>query len=108
MHRGAGEQKKLRLPQNPFFQGEAGGHEYTTASYWRKLVADYTGLNFLEVSRLNYLQYLIWRRDAWIHMLSRTETGQEYLDKAWLLEQTKADRSKLRKRFGKGGETHGE
>jgi hypothetical protein len=71
-------------------------------------VADYTGLNFLEVSQLNYLQYLIWRRDAWIHMLSRTETGQKYLDEAWRLEQTKADRKKLRERFGKGGANSGE
>lgn len=73
----------------------------------RKLVADYTGLNFLEVSQLNYLQYLIWRRDAWIHMLSRSETGQKYLDDAWRLEQTKADRQKLRERFGKGGANSG-
>ena len=70
-------------------------------------MADYTGLNFLEVSQLNYLQYLIWRRDAWIHMLSRTETGQEYLDEAWRLEQTKPDRAKLRERFGKGGVSGG-
>lgn len=66
-------------------------------------MADYTGLNFLEIGQLNYLQYLVWRRDAWIHMLSRTETGQEYLDEAWRLEQTKADRAALRARFGKGG-----
>jgi len=71
-------------------------------------VADYTGLNFLEVSQLNYLQFLIWKRDAWIYMLSRTETGQEYLDEAWRLEQTKPDRAKLRERFGKGGVSGGE
>lgn len=67
------------------------------------MVADYTGLNFREIGQLNYLQYLVWRRDAWIHMLSRTEKGQEYLDEAWRLEQTKADRAALRARFGKGG-----
>ena len=66
-------------------------------------MADYTGLNFREIGQLNYLQYLVWRRDAWIHMLSRTEKGQEYLDEAWRLEQTKADRAALRARFGKGG-----
>ena len=70
-------------------------------------MADYTGLNFLEVSQLNYLQFLIWKRDAWIYMLSRTETGQEYLDEAWRLEQTKPDRAKLRERFGKGGVSGG-
>lgn len=64
-------------------------------------MADYTGLNFLEVSQLNYLQYLIWRRDAYIHMLSRTQAGQEYLDNAWRMEQTEPDRAALRKKFGK-------
>jgi hypothetical protein len=66
-------------------------------------VADYTGLNFFEVGQLNYLQYLVWRRDAWIHMLSRTEAGQAYLDEAWRLDQTEPDRQALRKKFGKGG-----
>jgi hypothetical protein len=66
-------------------------------------VADYTGLNFFEIGQLNYLQYLVWRRDAWIHMLSRTEVGQDYLDEAWRLEQTEPDRPALRKKFGKEG-----
>lgn len=66
-------------------------------------MADYTGLNFFEVAELDYLQYLIWRRDAFIHWASRTEAGQEYLDNAWRLEQTKADRAALREQFGKEG-----
>lgn len=64
-------------------------------------MADYTGLNFFQVAELNYLQYLIWRRDAFIHMLSRTESGQEYLNNAWRMEQTKPDRAALRKKLGK-------
>ena len=72
-------------------------------------MAEYTGLNFLQVGELNYLQYLIWRRDAYIHMLSRTEAGQEYLDNAWRCEQTKPDRAALRKKYGrKEGVTNGE
>ena len=70
-------------------------------------MSEYTGLNFLEVGQLNYLQYLIWRRDAYIHMLSRTEAGQEYLDNAWRMEQTKPDRVALRKKFGKEGASGG-
>jgi hypothetical protein len=66
-------------------------------------VAEYTGLSFFEVGQLNYLQYLVWRRDAYIHMLSRTEAGQEYLDNAWRMEQTKADRAALRKKLRKEG-----
>ena len=84
-----------------------GGHQYTTASWWRKLVADYTGLTFFEVAQLDYLQFLIWRRDAYIHMLSRTEAGQEYLDNAWRMEQTEPDRAALRKQFGKEAPSNG-
>lgn len=81
--------------------GGAGGHQYTVASWWRKLVADYTGLNFFEVANLDYLQYLVWRRDAYIYMLSRTEEGQKYLDNAYRMEQTKPDRKKLRSKLGR-------
>ena len=70
-------------------------------------MAEYTGLNFFEVAELDYLQYLIWRRDAYIHMLSRTEAGQEYLDNAWRMEQTKPDRAALRKKLREEGEANG-
>lgn len=66
-------------------------------------MAEYTGLSFFEVGQLNYLQYLIWRRDAYIHMLSRTEAGQEYLDNAWRMEQTEPDRAALRQKLRKEG-----
>ena len=62
-------------------------------------MAEYTGLNFFEVAELDFLQYLIWRRDAYIHMLSRTPEGQDYLDNAWRMEQTKPDRAALRKKL---------
>lgn len=63
----------------------------------------YTGLNFFEVAQLDYLQYLVWRRDAFIYLFSRTEEGQEYLDNAWRLEQVEPDRAALREKFGKEG-----
>lgn len=47
-----------------------------------------------------YSVYLLYRRDAFIHALNQSETGQEYLDKAWLLEQTDQDRDTMRKQFG--------
>lgn len=65
-------------------------------------MSEYTGLNFFEVSQLDYVQYLIWRRDAYINKLSSTETGQKYLDDAWRMEQTKPDRAKLREKAGRG------
>lgn len=58
-------------------------------------------MTLVEVRKLDYLQYLIWRRDAYIYMLSRTEAGQEYLDNAWRMEQTKPDRVGLRKKLGR-------
>lgn len=70
-------------------------------------MSEYTGLNFFEVSQLDYLQYLVWRRDAYIYMLTRTEAGQEYLDNAWRMEQTEPDRSALRKKYGKEAAEHG-
>ena len=64
-------------------------------------MADYAGLDFLQVEALDYLTYLTWRRDAFIHKMSQTEKGQEYLDNAWRMEQTKPDRSALRKKLRK-------
>ena len=57
----------------------------------------------LQVEELDYLDYLIYRRDAFIYLMGQTEKGEKYLNKAWNLEQTKPDREGLRKKFGKGG-----
>ena len=70
-------------------------------------MADYTGLNFHEVRQLEYVQFLTWRRDAFIHLLSRTEKGEEYLDNAWRCEQTEPDRAALRKKLRKEGHENG-
>ena len=64
-------------------------------------MAVYTGLNFKEIGRLQYLEYLQYRRDAFINWLNQSETGQEYLRNCWRMEQTKADRAALRRKFGK-------
>lgn len=66
------------------------------------LVARYVGISVIDVQELDYLDYLLFRRDAFIHSMSQTEKGQEYLDNAWQLEQTKPDRKSLREQFGKG------
>jgi len=70
-------------------------------------VAQYTGLTLPQVRGLELVQYLTWRRDAFIHWLSQSETGQEYLDNAWRMEQTKPDRESLRAKYGKGAASHG-
>lgn len=70
---------------------------------WEHLVAQYTGLNILQVEELDYIDYLMYRRDAFIYRMSQTEEGEKYLNNAWRLEQTKPDRESLRKKFGKEG-----
>ena len=85
-----------------------GGHKYTITSYWVHRVSEYTGLNFYEVWSMDYIVYLTLRRDAFIAWLSKTESGQEYLDNAWRMEQTEPDRKALRKKFGKEVRENGE
>lgn len=70
---------------------------------WEHLVAQYTGLNILEVEELDYIDYLTFRRDAFIYKMSKTDEGEKYLNNAWRLEQTKPDREKLKEKFGKEG-----
>lgn len=76
------------------------GHKYDIYTNWEHLVSTYTRLNMLEVNDLDYVDYLIYKRDAFIYQLNQTEKGREYLDKAYYLEQTKPDRKKLREQFG--------
>ena len=55
------------------------------------------------MENLDYLDYLRYRRDAFIHLLSETEGGREYLANARRLEQTKMgadDRARMRELFG--------
>ena len=70
-------------------------------TYWEHLVSQYSGLNLIEVSQLDIFEYWVLRRDAWIDHLSQTEKGQEYLDNAWICEQTTPDVERLRARFGR-------
>jgi len=63
-------------------------------------VAEYARISLPEVQRLNYIEYLTLRRDAFIYSMSRTEEGQKYLDNAWRMEQTVPDRAALRRKFG--------
>lgn len=70
---------------------------------WEHLVCQYTGLNILQVQELDYLDYLLFRRDAFIYRMSQTEEGEKYLNNAWRLEQTTPDRDSLRKKFGREG-----
>ena len=67
------------------------------------MVAKYTGLNMLEVENLDIVDYLSYRRDAFIYRMSQTDKGREYLSNAYRLEQTAPDRKSLRDQFGEEG-----
>lgn len=56
----------------------------------------------LEVQELNIVDYLVYRRDAFIYSMNQSERGREYLDNAFRLEQTTPDRNSLSSHFGKG------
>lgn len=71
-------------------------------------MASYTGLDFYEVGRMDYLQFLALRRDAYIYSLEQTEAGREYLKNAWRMEQTEPDRAALRKKLGKEAKHDGQ
>lgn len=79
----------------------AGRHDYIITTWGRRLVSEYSGLNFHQVGELDYGVYLLWLRDAYISSLNRTEEGRQYLDDCWRMGQTKPDRPKLRAKFGK-------
>lgn len=66
-------------------------------------MAEYARISLFEVEELNWLDYLRLRRDAFIYSMNQTEKGREYLDNAWMMEQTEPDRNALRNAFGKRG-----
>lgn len=78
-----------------------GGHQYNNPTWYKHLVGEYTGLDFLQIKQLKYIEYLQYRRDAVIHLLNQTEKGREYLDNAWRMSQTEPDRDALREYFGR-------
>ena len=47
------------------------------------------------------MDYLLFRRDAFITRMNQTKEGREYLRDAYNLEQVNPDRKALRDQFGK-------
>ncbi|KMT21598.1 hypothetical protein [Clostridium cylindrosporum] len=62
-----------------------------------KAISDYTGLNFKEIESLTYVEYLLFKKDAWVFNLKQSENGQEFLKTLYRLRQTKADINAIRK-----------
>lgn len=89
--------KKLAIPYYPSGDDNEGFEIYTLDE---KTVADYCNMSILEVSELDLIEFLCYRRDAVIYKLQQTEEGQKYLDNAYRLTLTSPDREGLRERFG--------
>jgi hypothetical protein len=68
-----------------------------------KLVSEYTGFNFAKVYELDVFTYHVILRDAVIYKYMKTEEGQKYLERCWILEQKEPDRKKLREKLRKEG-----
>ena len=89
---------KLALPFYPI--DDEGLFDIPT--FWEHLVHEYTGLNVNQIEELEYIDYLQYKRDAFITRMNQTEEGREYLENAKTLAATKPDRDSLRQLFGKG------
>ncbi|WP_305177778.1 hypothetical protein [Faecalibaculum rodentium] len=85
------------MPYYPEPEDPEKGQPYPIDSFWEHLVAEYTGLTMYEVQDLDWIDFLLLRRDAFIQKMSQTDEGQKYLRNAWLFEQTDADREGLRR-----------
>lgn len=72
---------------------------------WEKKVAEYCRISLPEVERLDFIEYLRLRRDAFIYDLNQTKDGREYLDNAYRLTVTEMDSSALRDLFSKSPKT---
>lgn len=80
----------------------AGRHDYICTTWGKRLVAEYTGLDFHQIGQLDYGSYLLYLRDAYITRLNSTEEGRQFLDDCWRMRQEKPDRGKLRKFTSEG------
>ena len=63
------------------------------------IVADYTGMNFDELMRLDCTTFKMLPRDGYINRMRQSEEGREYLENCWLIKQTEPDRAELRRTF---------
>ena len=66
----------LESPHSPDTGGTGDGRKYYCSTEWERLVKDHTGLNFHEIENLDYIEYLTYRKDAYIYMLNQTEGRQ--------------------------------
>lgn len=75
---------------------------YEMQTFEECVIHEYTGIGFREIENLLLTEYLLYLRDGVIYRLSQTEAGKDYLEQAFILEQTEPDREKLRSRYERG------
>lgn len=92
-------EKKLSVPCCPSTEeNQVYFYPYTADE---KVVADYANITIAEVDLLPYADFLLYKRDGYIHDWLKTEWGRKYLEDCWIMGQTKPDRATLREQFGK-------
>lgn len=84
------EETELTLP---YYKTEKSPNDvkYTIYTNLDKLAADYANISLYEIDNIPITEYWLILRDAFIHALSQTEKGREYLKNAYRLTQTEAD-----------------
>lgn len=78
-------------------------YSYERLTLPEKVVSDYANMPLPDVYQINYVDFLILQREAFIHNLSQTKKGREMLEEAYCSEQVAPDRTALRAALG-GGE----
>jgi len=56
-------------------------------------------LNFKDIQDLDFDEYKLLFRDAYIYKLQQSEQGREYLENCYILEQSEPDRQALRNKL---------
>lgn len=95
---------KIRKPKlkTPYCPSNESKGNFSLNTFEEKLVADYLNISLFEVYEMQIFEYWFIARDSVIYYYKQTEEGEKYLEKCWIMEQTKPDRTSLRKKFGKG------
>jgi hypothetical protein len=56
-----------------------------------KIVQEYTGIDFLRIGETGLFTFWRYLHDAVVWNNSQTDSGREYLEKAYVFQQTKPD-----------------
>lgn len=83
----------------PHYSTEDSGAHYKTQTRAEKLVIDYLNISIFDIQEMPIDLYMYFMREAYIHELSQTKEGKEYLENCWRMEQTEPDRKKIREKI---------